>query len=240
MNIESPSLSFSSDSQRGFSLKRAVYFYEDYQSTVLIKSEANSDGELQTGVPVSAIDLAQALTVELSSTEIAFNPDTLLQNTHDSLVWYSKAQAGPMHFIQNGGHRSLKVQWPALLWKVNKRSKSVYIAAIANRRPTLQSKLYHAPLMNIDGRGMLCLGNAELPEVTQQQVSTSLLKEIESCVRDTNFTHTNHSLTLKGGASCRSQYKFWKAKASSRDSVKISELEPMARTINQFIHEIRG
>ena len=147
-------------------------------------------------------------------------PNTLV-HSEQRLVWHSKAVKAPMWFQLQGKTRGFEVWWPNLLWDVDRVQRRLNVYALGSgRRPTLSSKVYHAPLMNIDRCGLLCEGSAHLP----RQLDLSNIKKIEACIFESAFTHTNHDHTLRGGASNSQHVKFWREMSKSKDKVRVKDM----------------
>ena len=61
-----------------------------------------------------------------------------------------------------GQRYGFRVPWPPLLFLAVRHT--LYCAALAHAdRPEPETPLFHAPLMNIDAQGAVCLGTAETP-----------------------------------------------------------------------------
>ena len=81
----------------------------------------------------------------------------ILALNNSSIVWYEPSRRAEIFFDCTEANRKdlntlckgKKIRWPALLFKLN--HGALYCRALANnRRPTLQSKLYVAPLTHIN------------------------------------------------------------------------------------------
>jgi hypothetical protein len=71
--------------------------------------------------------------------------------------------------------------------------RGLFVAALTStRRPTERTRLFHAPLMNVNGQGHVCTGSADLPNA----VTLATLPAWEAVITHTFFTHVNHSKTL--------------------------------------------
>lgn len=134
-------------------------------------------------------------------------PNVLLSLPEETL-WYRPAQRRAMWIRYGKTRRALTVPWPALVFHA--RDGGLRIAALraANKRPDENTRLYHAPLMNIYENGSLCLGN-----ITPPSCGLSGMAAWEAAVYDTLFTHTNHRNTLrlrtKGKDDNIALYRFW-------------------------------
>lgn len=148
----------------------------------------------------------------------------------------------------------LRAPWPALVLAV--REQQFYVAALArNRRPTPNTPLYHAPLMNVGASGRVCTGNAELPPA----VGLDALAGWEAVLTDTYFTHVNHPRTVHleppaapatetappppstapGAANTHPHLHFWRELARAR-AIRFPKtaLAPMGTTLQQFFNRL--
>jgi PRTRC genetic system protein B len=153
-------------------------------------------------------------------------PEQLLLDSADKLVWYAKAQTRDMWFRTTRSVQ-LRVRWPAVLFIVNKRTRSMEVFALAsNRRPNAQTILYRAPFMNIDSHGLFCLGSASLPA----GVCWQALSKMESCLYDSNFTHLNGKDDSHTVFSSDAKHmKFWRDHARTQRAVKVNTLPVIGR-----------
>jgi len=181
-----------------------------------------TNGELGLGRiihPKTLLSHLNKLEAEPSCLDIL--PANVLLNSTDYLIWHKSSIVAPMWFRTPSKVSDYNVKWPPLLFCVNKITQSLQVFATAtNKRPTESTRLYHAPLMNIDNAGDVCLGSAVLPN----KIDFSTIDEIEKVITETQFTHTNHDETLRGGASNPQHMNFWKARHNTQARVKSSDL----------------
>lgn len=93
----------------------------------------------------------------------------------------------------NGKEHKLSVIYPALLFCCSKKRSLKIYALASDKRPTLSSLLYNAPLMNVSSNGGVCQGTAQLP----MSIDISSLPQIEDTIFELNFTYVNNQKTLK-------------------------------------------
>lgn len=119
-------------------------------------------------------------------------PANVLACSGEKLAWHIPGVTRKMHFKVDGHTFTLTVPWPNLVIRIERNTMSV--AALPHRkRPTPDTRLYHAPLMNIDEEGVLCTGNASLPQ--NRQIAS--IPQWESVLTGTFFTHVNHDMTFR-------------------------------------------
>ncbi|MBD3587526.1 MULTISPECIES: PRTRC system protein B [Salinimonas] len=160
-------------------------------------------------------------------------PDNVLVDTPNLLVWHTPKQKRDMWF-NVGKQTPLKVWWPSLVFAVNPGSNfsalTVYAKA-TNQRPSTQTKLYHAPLMNISG-GSLCQGGARVP--AKRDFTT--LNEMEDTLFDSYFTHTNYRTNRFRSyyLDNRQHVQFWQDKEKADAQVKAGEMH-FAGTFGEWL-----
>lgn len=135
-------------------------------------------------------------------------PEHLLAFEAGVWVWWRPARRAPMWFVIDSQRYGFRVPWPPLVFIAARQC--VWCAALAqNRRPTAQTPLYHAPLMNIDRQGAVCLGSAQPPPSGAPDPQAAW----EATVCQTNFAHVSHpqTLTLQDhtAVSTEAHLRFW-------------------------------
>lgn len=203
----------------------------------------DKDGpQVGIGAPLAPDDIALLGTLlsGRETTSPALLPDGLLALTRWRMTWVTKACVRPMWFrFGKQGPKRLLVPWPRLIVSVTK--SHLHVAAVKTRaRPTADTVLYHAPLMNVGAGGSLCLGNARLPS----EVGLDTQGEVEAVIYDTAFSHTNHDATLKlsGGSTVSSveHYRFWRSLAADEARRFPTRcLRSMKRRLGEFLSGLR-
>lgn len=160
-----------------------------------LSATRNGHAVIGVGRPLTQRDL-QGWLLDLAgqarAPALTLLPEHLLALEEGVLVWWRPARRAPMWFVIGGQRYGFRVPWPPLVLIAARQR--LWCAALAqNRRPTAQTPLYHAPLMNMDRHGAVCLGNAAPPPscAPGQQAAW------EATVCQTNFAHVSHPQTLK-------------------------------------------
>ena len=223
----------------------ALVFYSNgagQLANLATKHRINANNQLGLGRVVSnqqiTVALSEAANSGLNKVPQVL-PSTLLVDTPATLVWYAKRKLQRMWFRVGSKPISFLVEWPPLLFQLSKDSRSLRVFALgSDQRPSERTRLYHAPLMNISDNGLLCQGTAKLPG----ELSVASIAECESTVYDSQFTHTNHDHTLKGGASDTQHVRYWRSKASSKkkgvERVNACELSFTGKRLGDLLLEI--
>ena len=202
---------------------------------------ANDNGEMVVGAgkllgkeDVEAI-LRQMLALDRNN--VSLLPPNVVSVSSTHIAWTVAAQVRPMLFnIAGMPFKSLSVPWPRLLIVANNQGKLVVAALKGRGRLSEKTKIFNAPLMNIGRNGDVCTGSAQLPT----DVKADDIKQWESVLFDTAFSHVNNLATLKldkkDGVDTKTHYKFWASLARRKEVVFPStHLVPMAISLEEFI-----
>ncbi|MFH6987923.1 PRTRC system protein B [Flavobacterium collinsii] len=74
-----------------------------------------------------------------------------------TVVWYTKAKQRQLYFVDGLQIPNGIASVPPMIWYASKNSLTVFALA-SDRRPTVKTKLYHAPFFNIYEDGKVCMG----------------------------------------------------------------------------------
>jgi len=77
------------------------------------------------------------------------------------VIWYTKAQVRQLYFTSNLGLNDGSAFAPPMLWIADRQSLYVF-ALLSNRRPVLNTEIYHAPFFNIYESGNVCMGTVDI------------------------------------------------------------------------------
>lgn len=168
--------------------------------------------------------------------ETDFLPPEVLCHSSTQIAWYVPGRVRRMWFRLDKKNLCLNVPWPHLLFCAKQRG--LFLAALTHgTRPSPNTPLYHAPLMNVFESTALCTGSAELP----RGWSVSQRAGYEAAVFDTNFTHTNHrrTLALRGEKEITSErhLRFWRdlhTRASKRFPTRA--LVPLKQSVAHWLN----
>lgn len=152
----------------------------------------------------------------------------------DYLVWRIPAAVRPMWFrVAANRVFDLSVPWPPLVACAS--PQGLYVAAIKpGRRPASSTKLFHAPLMNVDGAGSVCTGTAQVPE----SYRPDKIDAWNAVLFDSAFSHVNHfgTLAAKGRVENRAHMRFWQG-LHDENALRFptDALRPMQTTLGQWL-----
>lgn len=122
-----------------------------------------------------------------------------------------------MWFVEAG--TSVSVKWPHLVFIASEQNLRVF-AVLGNKRPTPETKLYHAPLMNIFSDGRLCFGSAVRPD----RITVDSIPEWSAAIFDSRFSHVNHQRTIKGASTSAEHARWWRNRNGEDKTPKASDL----------------
>lgn len=169
--------------------------------------DMQADGvEIGVGRPVTPAEVTRLLSPLLGEM-MAWQPPHVLARSPDHLCWWVPPAVRNLHFRIGQKIVRYRVPLPGLVLCAS-HGRSLRIFAVkGQQRPGRETRLFHAPLMNIDRRGFMCFGNIETPTFGLEH-----LPEWESALFDTCFTHVNHQQTLQKPEDVDSQQllAFWR------------------------------
>lgn len=232
--------------------QKAIVLYGNEDSRFNSSSEFATihdikNGQMQAGRLTDIANVRRTITrrangsrhqPKTTNLDTLITPDNVLVDTPDLLVWHTPKQRRAMWFSINR-QTPVMVWWPSLVFAVNPgtpNSELTVFAKTFNKRPTADTKLYHAPLMNIRD-GLLCQGGAKVPN--KRDFTT--LEAMENTLFDTYFTHSNyHDSRLRSYYRDNRQHvKFWHGKEKADARVKAKEMD-YATTFGEWLAHRAG
>jgi len=177
--------------------KVALIAYEQKNSNYYLESRRIKKGvsgfEMLEGTPLTKKAIAEILDkidpIKLERIYCdGFLPENLLAYNNDdavpTIIWYIKSGWHNLSFIKKLNINDGLMHLPTLIFKLQRDKLSVY--AIKTKKPKLNSKLYHAPMHNIDSNGNVCMGNAKI--FSSNEVS-EMMKNWEKAFFQSKFSH---------------------------------------------------
>lgn len=211
-----------------------VLYTDPMRGDVICATEhsVSKENTLSIGKTVSSEHLINKIAMLNSSSKSGGSkllPENLIVNSTAHMVWHKSRFIGDMWFRLAGRKKvaRLRVEWPPLLFVVNKLNRSISAFALGtNSRPTLDTRVYHAPLMNLSSNGKLCLGTASLPK----EFDFASLEGCEAALIKSQFTHTNHDNTWSRKTGTDQHFKIWHSFAGKQGRapkrIPVSKLRP--------------
>lgn len=137
------------------------------------------------------------------------------------MIWYTPKGIENLFFSKSNSIKSGAYHLPALVWSYEYGQMSVF--ASIDDHPRLESKLYHAPLMNISANGILCTGSTKFNIESADSIEQVKINMTRGFFRS-EFTHfsngTKNPMKLYG--------------KMKKDFVPEKDLVPLNKTVNDL------
>lgn len=144
-------------------------------------------------------------------------------------IWYTKPKKVRLLFKKQLGIPSGTAYIPALLWKATKSDLELF-ALVENKKPTLKTKLYHAPFFNIYENGSVCMGTVDI-SIGQRHTLNEFMKAWEGYFFNSYFSHTlTHIATVKTNL-----VQLWKEQIASSRRFPVSVLKQHSVTLKKLL-----
>lgn len=179
--------------------------------------------------------LIDVLLGTLAEEEFSVLPPQVLAVGSQRVAWYVPGCVRAMYFNVNSTLFSVRVPWPTLVFRAIDGQLAL-AALMTSERPTGDTPLFHAPLMNLNEAAVMCSGNTPLP----QGCSIADCAGYEKAVYETNFSHVNHQRTLKVAktktVTNEVHVRFWRALEKKKaDSFPTEALVPLNKTLGPWL-----
>lgn len=136
--------------------------------------------------------------LQMRQSKVNLMPNNIVSLSENHIAWTVPEKIRPMLFnIIGMPMQKMTVPWPRLLMVANRNGKLAIAAVKGRNRLSAKTRLFHAPLMNVSNNGAVCTGSATVPI----ECGIEDLKQWESVMFDTAFSHVNNQLTLELGTS---------------------------------------
>ena len=220
----------------------AVCIHSNGHDVIATGHEPLKDGTLGAGKIMSLDDLNRVVASHTGQPQnsVQWNNPSVLLDTDKLLVWSIAPQKRTLWFRVDET-QSVDVIIPRTIFVVSRKNRSMAVFAAPAKKPTPDTKLYHAPYMNVGNNGTLCQGSAQIP-ADVSNTTDELLKGCEDALFDSLFTHKNHDgtwKTKKGESISNPQHiARWKKVAKENRAPRMNELNPTGITLRQYIERI--
>lgn len=146
-----------------------------------------------------------------------------------SIIWYTPTQAVNLFFASALGIPGGKAFVPAMIWKADRENLSVF-ALKDNKKPTIHTKLYHAPFFNVYQNGRVCMGTVDV-EVQQERCLEDFMTKWEGYFWNSYFSHLMEGFTpVKGNI-----VLLWKQLIRTNEPFPVSVLKPNRQTVENLL-----
>jgi PRTRC genetic system protein B len=178
--------------------------------------------------------------LQMRQSKVSLMPSNIVSLSDNHIAWTVPEKIRPMLFnIIGMPMQKMTVPWPRLLMVANRNGKLAVAAVKGRNRLSAKTRLFHAPLMNVSNNGAVCTGSATVPI----ECGVEDLKQWESVMFDTAFSHVNNQSTLHLGrknkeVDTKVHYRFWQT-LSKKGVVAFptGQLVSMSRSLEEFILE---
>lgn len=144
-------------------------------------------------------------------------------------IWYTLPKEVTLFFVDGLNIPSGKFHIPAMLWKANADSLQVY-ALKGKSKPHENTRLYHAPYLNIYGSGQVCMGTVQI-DAGRTTCLEDFMATWERYFFDSNFSHS-----ISGNNSTKSNTTdLWRSLAGTDKPFPQEELLSSHFTLKQLI-----
>jgi PRTRC genetic system protein B len=159
-------------------------------------------------------------------------PSNVLSVGDSHVTWWTPPQTRSVFFRTAKGEAQGKVRYPALIYTVVRNTLYVF-ATSDSERPTAETILHHAPLMNVWNDGKVCTGNVDFPT----RLDLAALVQWEESLLDSYFTHPNHDGAVRA---CKSgMFAFYTAMMKKLPAAfPKKNLAPTKQTLAEWIAHI--
>lgn len=230
--------------EKSFKPLMALAFYQNGSaSEIRVTKHDILNNALGLATPLSnetAISLiGQLISQNGMPNEYSLTPENLIYATSSSVIWWTKHHTRRIVY----GNKDFTVHFPNLLFIYSGSNKLKIFALSNDKRPSMDSKLCHAPLFNVYGSANVCLGSVNLPAEASPRVMPTVVDEFFSA----RATHENHDKAinekLRNGKSRDYLGKFFASKKGeriySRELTKFMQCNKQL-TLGDVVKELGG
>lgn len=214
---------------------KQIFVVETISNKTFITEYAQVAGKVSGGQVLSTNEFIEVvsqlrkLPTDTTAKSKALIDSRILLDDGFSLVWTYTPEPDQNLYYSHGGHGFIGViQWPTFIFRRSGNQLSIGVIQSRHKRPTLDTKVYRAPLPNISGTGAICLGSAKLPK------SNLDIDAIAKAYLDSTKTHFGYSNCFRHKKEITAaQYVKW-LKQKESEPVRVSELAVFG-TVKDFI-----
>lgn len=222
--------------------KKALIFYQHVQdnSEIYLESyDCSKTGKLINAHPLSDLEiesLARAMQVQCRNKEQYLQCDNLLPENllylnvaKKSVLWFTPAQTVKLYFIESLHIHNAEFPLPALVWKATDRDLWLY-AVKSNKRPSADTRLYHAPVFNTHQDGKICMGTVEI-EVENCSSLNHFISTWQGNFFNSRFSHTIDNLQ----STCTPLVQLYRDLANTACSFPPKELKTTGKALKNIL-----
>lgn len=153
------------------------------------------------------------------------NPDPV----SGGILWYTPPMAHRLHFAKQLDMESGTASTPALLWQAGRKRLDIY-ALTTGSKPTLATKLYHAPFFNVYQNGNVCMGSVAV-DIAKSATLEEFIAAWEGYFFDSYFSHlVQEHNPVKGNI-----VQLWKGLIKTRQPFPAAVLLPTQKKLKDLL-----
>ncbi|ENM5835483.1 hypothetical protein NTH44_003593 [Vibrio metoecus] len=210
---------------------RTLFLIEQIGSEGFVsKMDIDSEGNIGSSIVINPSELIERMYEAQSNNNShskSLLDERILVKNCDELVWYYKPEDKQRFFYRHEGRTiNAPIKWPTFIFR--KTGNELKVGVIQhNKRPTLTTRIYYAPLPNVYDSGKICLGSCTLP-------NTFDVDEISKAYFNSVKTHINNKKMLRAFKMISQEDYFQFISKKKTEPVRVSELTVYG-TVKQFI-----
>jgi PRTRC genetic system protein B len=151
------------------------------------------------------------------------------QDPQPFAVWFTPAAIVPLLFQKSLHIPSGPAAIPPLIWKATAKSLSVYACKDADR-PTITTRLYHAPFFNLYENGQVCMGTVQVA-ISSDCSLEKFVSLWEGYFFGSYFAH----LLIDQSPVEGNIVELWKSLVGTGGPFPLDKLKPCSITLKQLI-----
>ncbi len=182
-----------------FSIRKAILLYSDnkeqssFATVHTVQMDEQNRPIIGAGKPLTQRTMRSICKIQSRKADSGAEvlPANVLFNDNGVLIWSCKGQIRKTFFKSPSVTGVFEVPYPDLIFCVHQSNLSVYAIQTKDctkERPSAETVLCHAPLMNIFSSNSLCMGNNTVPK--HHSISQAI-KGWETVLFDSTYTHPN-------------------------------------------------
>lgn len=151
------------------------------------------------------------------------------QQANGYAVWYTPIQEVSLFFIDSLNIASGKYAVPGMVWRANADHLHVY-ALKGKAKPTLTTKLQHAPFLNLYPSGQVCMGTVNV-DINQSTCLEDFLGKWQKYFFNSYFSHS-----INGNSNTKTNTtELWRSLAGSGEAFPQLQLLPTGYTLKHLL-----
>ncbi|MDF9399070.1 hypothetical protein [Vibrio sp. 1180_3] len=212
----------------GKTYRREAFIVEHFDKESFVTAyDIDLQNKISNARVVNRDDLIDALKTANHSNGLDILDPRILVSTPSTMVWtYKPSKYQPLYYRHNNRTFAKPILWCTFIFKYHQGRLSVCVAP-NGKRPTVNTRVYCAPLPNVYQSGKICLGTCQLP-------TTGNIDEISEAYFNSTKTHMNsNGLFRKKKSLGNTDYYAW-LQSKVETPIRVSELAVYG-TLNNFI-----